>query len=112
LVIILSDSIFFSTSAADYNLNRHPDLLLQHSSVDRPHNPTYYRHTPPINHQLIPAMPPKVTDGEAAGFQFLFAVLKHNKSTIEPAWDDVARECGISYGRNASVTLPELLIVF
>lgn len=53
-------------------------------------------------------MPPKAKDGaplDAANFQFIFAVLKHNKSTIEPDWEEVARECGISYARNASVSL-------
>lgn len=50
-------------------------------------------------------MAPKATDSaDAVHFQILFAALKHNKSTIEPAWDDVAAEIGISYGRNASVT--------
>lgn len=58
-------------------------------------------------------MAPKAKDGvsaDAASFQFIFAVLMHNKSTIEPNWDDVAKECGISYGRNASVSLPSSLI--
>jgi hypothetical protein len=43
-------------------------------------------------------MAPKAADGvsaDAANFQFLFAALKHNKGTIEPAWDSVAAEGGI-----------------
>jgi hypothetical protein len=53
-------------------------------------------------------MPPKPKDGaplDAANFPFIFAVLKHNKSTIEPDWEEVVRERGISYARNASVSL-------
>lgn len=57
-------------------------------------------------------MAPKAKDGvsaDAASFQFIFAVLMHNKSTIEPNWDDVAKECGISYGRNANTKFKDLI---
>lgn len=45
-------------------------------------------------------MPPKVADPEAACLGFVFSVLR-NCETIKPDWGEIAKENGISYGKNA-----------
>lgn len=47
-------------------------------------------------------MPPKVakTEDGDPNFKFVFSVLKHCES-VKPVWENVAKENGIGYGKNA-----------
>ncbi|KAL2405696.1 hypothetical protein ABEF95_002671 [Exophiala dermatitidis] len=58
-------------------------------------------------------MPPKVSAVSANGdgdpnFKFVFSVLKHCDS-IKPNWEQVARENGIGYARNAASKFKDIL---
>ncbi|EXJ83813.1 hypothetical protein A1O1_07440 [Capronia coronata CBS 617.96] len=59
-------------------------------------------------------MPPKTStaagggDATDASFKFVFSVLKHCE-TIKPNWDEVAKENGIGYARNASSKFKDIV---
>ncbi|EXJ79992.1 hypothetical protein A1O3_08278 [Capronia epimyces CBS 606.96] len=58
-------------------------------------------------------MPSKASVGSASGeadpaFKFVFSVLKHCES-IKPNWEEVAKENGIGYARNASSKFKDIV---